>query len=81
MLVSFVLPSAYGKGLQPIDIKYVTIGRVVQKTEGEGQSLKIVNTFGHIVGFTRVNGEFALRVQWDDRPGEITAMPKHLVLL
>ena len=81
MLVSFVLPPAYGKGLQPIDIKHVTIGKVVQKTEGEGQSFKIVNTFGHIVGFTRVNGELALRVQWDDRPDEIAAMPKHLVLL
>ena len=81
MLLTFVLPSAYGKGFQPIDIKHVTIGKVVQKTEGEGENLKIVDTFGHITGFTRIDGEVAVLVKWDNRPDSVSERTKFLVLL
>ena len=83
MLLTFVMPPVYGKGFQPIEIKHITIGRVVQKASGEGQNITLLNTFGHITGFTRnnIDNSMMLLVKWDDTLDSVAESSKNLVLL
>ena len=81
MFVEFRVPREYGQTTAKISIKNLKIGSVVQRTTGEGESLKHIDCYGHIVGFSRVDGKLAMEVKWDSSPVTSIEMPEYLVLL
>ena len=83
MLIEFRAPREYGKITDRIliPIKNLKIGSVVQRTQGEGENLKHIDCYGHIVGFSRVDGKIAMAVKWDSSPVTSIERPEFLVLL
>lgn len=81
MLIEFRAPREYGQITARIPIKNLKIGSVVQRTQGEGENLKHIDCYGHIVGFSRVDGKIAMEVKWDSSPVTSIERPEFLVLL
>lgn len=51
----------------PISVSQLTIGRVVQRVVNDDGSKRLVDSYGHIIGFARNSvGERILEVKWED---------------
>lgn len=81
MLIEFRVPREYGQTTARIPVKNLKIGSVVQRTQGEGDNLVYIDCYGHIVGFSRIDGKLAMEVKWDSSPVTSIERPEYLVLL
>ena len=85
MLVEFRAKKEFGKVMARIPIEKITVGSVVQKVnvslDGTTEVIQYADCYGHIVKFTRVNGQLAMMVQWDSRSDVEAILPRNLVLL